>query len=115
MNELKKCTVVFKFNNNNISASYQTKSILLRIVQEFLQNSIKHAKCKTIKVSIEKDTKTLVLILEDDGIGFDSNSISTNGIGLNNIKKRAEIIGAKLSLVSNKEKGTRLTITLLNE
>lgn len=115
VNELKKCAVEFRSSQNNISASYQTKSILLRIVQEFLQNSIKHAKCNTIKVSIEKDTKTLVLILEDDGIGFDSNSISTNGIGLNNIKKRAEIIGAKLSLVSNKEKGTRLTITLLNE
>ena len=46
--ELKKCTVVFENNLKADITSYQAKSILLRIVQEFIQNSIKHAHCKKI-------------------------------------------------------------------
>jgi signal transduction histidine kinase len=112
VNELKKCAVIFSCNQHNIALPYQTKSILVRIVQEFLQNSIKHALCKTIQVTIQKDTNALVLTLQDDGKGFDKNKISSNGIGLSNMKKRAEIIGGKFNLESMHNKGTSLTIEI---
>jgi signal transduction histidine kinase len=114
VNNLKKCTVVFSSNKKDIILSYQTKSILVRIVQEFLQNSLKHALCRNILISVNENNHFLQLHLQDDGKGFDTNAISHKGIGLSNIKKRAEIIGGKFSLKSELSKGTKLTIEIPN-
>ena len=105
INELKICDVHF-----------QTKSILLRITQEFLQNSIKHAKCKNINVVLKTEANSLTLFLQDDGKGFTLDLIKSNGIGLSNIKKRTEIIGGKFNLNSNEKEGTQVTIIIpINE
>jgi signal transduction histidine kinase len=112
INELKKCAIFFSCPQYNITLPYQTKSILLRITQEFLQNSIKHASCKTIAVTLQKGKNAIALTLQDDGKGFDINKISGNGIGLSNMKKRAEIIGGIFNLDSNPNKGTNLTIEI---
>jgi signal transduction histidine kinase len=114
VNNLKKCTVLFSSNKKDIILSYQTKSILVRIVQEFLQNSLKHALCKNILISANENNHLLQLHLQDDGKGFDTNAVSHKGIGLSNIKKRAEIIGGKFSLESELGKGTKLTIEIPN-
>ncbi len=115
INDLKAYTVIFNCTEKNIELPYQTKSILLRIVQEFLQNSMKHAKCENITVSLQKESYAIKLILQDDGKGFDKNAIHHKGIGLSNMKKRTEIIGGKFSLESNQEKGTNLTIEIPND
>jgi signal transduction histidine kinase len=124
VNDLKKCEVTFSSNQHKIALPYQTKSILLRIAQEFLQNSIKHAACKTIKVNIAKEATCITLSLQDDGKGFDVNTCfgssphqgvggaTNNGIGLSNMKKRTEIIGGKFNLDSLPNKGTTLTIEI---
>jgi signal transduction histidine kinase len=112
VNELKKCDISFTCNQNIIALPYQTKSILVRITQEFLQNSMKHSFCKTIQVTLQKNVTNLVLMLQDDGNGFDKNKINNNGIGLSNMKKRAEIIGGKFNLESKPNKGTNLTIEI---
>lgn len=115
INELKKCVVSFSFNEKNIKLNYQIKSVLYRIIQEFIQNSLKHSKCKNIKINLEKINNSLKLVLHDDGIGFDINSVSRKGIGLVNMKKRAEIIHADFNLVSSTDNGTQLTIFLTNK
>ena len=91
---------------------YQTKSILVRIVQEFLQNSIKHAGCKSIDVSLNVNDDAILLQLKDDGKGFDTNAVTGSGIGLNNMKKRTELIGGKFYLESNAGAGTKLNIEI---
>lgn len=115
VNELKKCTVIFETNSHGIDLPYQSKSILLRIVQEFLQNSIKHAQCKNINVSLSNVQNNVVLVMEDDGVGFDKNKITSTGIGLSNMKKRAEIIGGKFVLETELGKGTKLVIELVEK
>ncbi len=114
VNNLKKCSVVFNSNKRNIILPYQTKSILVRIVQEFLQNSLKHGHCKNIHISFNENGNFLQLHLQDDGKGFDTNTETHKGIGLSNIKKRAEIIGGKFALESELGKGTKLTIEIPN-
>lgn len=111
INELKACNVQFKSDTIDVSLPYQSKSVLLRIAQEFIQNSIKHSGCKTIIVDLSKQEKNLKLTLEDDGNGFDIKNYKPNGIGLNNMKKRAEIIGGTFKLKSN-SKGTNLVIEI---
>jgi len=108
---LKKYNIVFQNESYIALKSYQTKSILLRIVQEFLQNSIKHSQCKNIKISISNLKEELQLTLNDDGKGFDIKSVKPSGIGLKNIKKRIEIIKGTFNLESNSN-GTKLTINL---
>lgn len=112
VNDLKKCIVVFNSTQKNIVVPYQTKSILLRIAQEFLQNSIKHANCKNIQINLNIAENILLLQLKDDGKGFEINNSSNKGIGLSNMKKRTELIGGTFNLESKKDSGTQLNITI---
>jgi signal transduction histidine kinase len=113
INDLNGCKVHIAQKNGAEVANYTKKSVLLRIAQEFIQNSIKHAACKNIRVSLYKEKEFFVLKLMDDGKGFDIKNIKSNGIGLKNIEKRAEMIGGFLTLESEKNVGTTLTIKIL--
>ncbi len=108
---LKTHTILFKDDLNLNLSSYQTKSILLRITQEFLQNSIKHANCDSIEISIFNTHNTLFLKLIDNGDGFDIANVKTTGIGLKNMKKRIEMINGKFDMKSNSN-GTIFTIEI---
>lgn len=109
----KKYNVSFNSNQHNIILTYQTKSILVRIAQEFLQNSIKHSGCKNVDVSLTANNDTVCLQLKDDGKGFDLEKISKSGIGLSNMKKRTELIGGKFYLESKAGAGTKCSIEIL--
>lgn len=111
INSLKKCALTFTSNAKNIRLTYQEKSVLYRITQEFLQNSIKHSKCDRIDLILDHESDTLELRLRDNGNGFDTTKTNRYGIGLINMKKRAEIIGGKFSFESNSN-GTSLTIQI---
>lgn len=83
--------------------------ILFRILQEFLSNSIKHAKAKTLKVNLQYFKDSLTITAKDTGVGFDENEIE-KGSGLVNMKSRAELIGAELEIQSKKNKGVTLIL-----
>lgn len=110
-NEIKNCEMNLESNSKNMILPYQTKSVLLRISQEFIQNSIKHSGCKNINITLNKVSNKLQLCLQDDGKGFDVNKINS-GIGLKNIKKRIEIIGGSYILESQEKTGTKLLIDI---
>jgi signal transduction histidine kinase len=112
VNQLKQCNVTFQYNKKEIVLSYQSKNILLRIAQEFLQNSIKHADCKNVLVLLNTGETILQLNLKDDGKGFEIADAKGKGIGLANMKKRTELIGGTYNLASRKDKGTQLNITI---
>ncbi|MFY7816272.1 MAG: sensor histidine kinase [Chryseobacterium taeanense] len=112
-NAFKKCHVDFKHNFQQLDLGFVHKNVLLRITQEFIQNSIKHANCKNIFINLNTSEKVLwELNIKDDGVGFDALNAKSNGIGLTNMKNRAEIIGAEFSLESRENLGTTLNIIL---
>lgn len=112
-NAFKKCHVDFKHNFQQLDLGFVHKNVLLRITQEFIQNSIKHAHCKNIFISLNTSEEALwELNIKDDGIGFDQSSVRSNGIGLTNMENRARIIGADFSLESKEQLGTKLNIIL---
>lgn len=111
INDLGKCKVYFIKPIEPTQLTYQVKSVLFRISQEFIQNSIKHAHCKTISLFLERTDTLLRLILKDDGIGFDIKTLQSNGIGLENMKKRTEIINGTHQLQSDSS-GTQLIIEI---
>ncbi len=82
---------------------------LHRIIQEAIHNSLKYAEPKVIRVHIsEEKNSELKVVVSDDGKGFDISRVVA-GNGLNNMKKRAEHIGANFSIDSNTENGTMIT------
>lgn len=81
--------------------------IIFRILQEFFSNTIKHSKGKNLNVDLDFKQNELVIIAKDDGIGFSSETIAT-GIGLENIRNRAKLIGATAVFTSEENKGTTL-------
>ncbi|PWN63040.1 two-component sensor histidine kinase [Chryseobacterium phosphatilyticum] len=112
-NSFKKCNISFEHNIDQLDLSFVHKNVLLRITQEFIQNSLKHAHCKNIFISLNTYENILwELKIHDDGIGFDSLDFRSNGIGLTNMKNRAKIIGADFHLESQKDQGTQLNINL---
>jgi len=113
INALKRCKVTFEHNFDKIDLEFVKKNVLLRITQEFLQNSLKHARCNTIAITLKSSPDAfLTLHLQDDGVGFDCTGLTADGIGLKNMKKRTEIIGGHFNLQSKLNFGTTLTILL---
>ncbi|MFK8059647.1 MAG: sensor histidine kinase [Polaribacter sp.] len=84
--------------------------IIFRILQEFFSNTIKHSKASTLKVTLKYTEDTLLISASDNGIGFSSANELNKGIGLENIKNRAKLIGSEAKFSSEKGKGTTLTI-----
>lgn len=85
------------------------KTIVVRIVQEFLQNSLKHAACKNIIFELKETMAGLEIAIHDDGKGFNTTD-NHSGIGLYNMKRRAEMIHGKLAILSEPGKGTSLSL-----
>jgi len=86
--------------------------VLFRIFQETLNNVLKHANAKTLKITLKYSAQMFILTMEDDGNGFLINEIDGNGIGLKNIRSRATLIGAKADIDSSPNKGCCIKITL---
>ncbi len=87
------------------------KLTIYRIVQEQLNNIIKHAGAKhvLIHLSLRLDVDGIRLIIRDDGKGFDTTQ-TRNGVGLRNITSRAELFGGKVSIESAPGKGCELSV-----
>jgi signal transduction histidine kinase len=115
-NAFKKCEVFFEHNFEQLELEFVHKNVLLRIIQEFIQNSIKHSQCKNIFIELNTSEENLwELSVKDDGVGFDSSKKLTNGIGLTNMKNRAKIIGADFSFEGKINGGTQLNIKFKNK
>jgi signal transduction histidine kinase len=90
----------------------EKKLILFRMMQESFQNVIKHANATDVTVNFTYDTDNLKIEITDNGKGFDSQSSTCkqHGLGLQNIVKRAAIIGGKAIIESGADIGTTITI-----
>jgi len=69
---------------------------ILRILQEVLTNAVKHSQATTLTVSTQAGADAVLVVIEDDGVGFDAGA-AAGGRGLGNIRRRADAIGARVS------------------
>ncbi|MET0636725.1 MAG: PAS domain S-box protein [Chitinophagaceae bacterium] len=89
------------------------KLTIYRIVQEQLNNTLKHAKCTEVLISLKPAVEQggTVLIISDNGIGFDTIA-RKKGIGLRNIVGRAELLNGKMEIESSPGNGCKMTVTI---
>lgn len=80
-----------------------------RIIQELLQNTLKHAKATTVLVQLGYHDGSFNVTVEDNGIGFDKTAIG-KGMGLNNLRMRVEELKGYLDITTEKGTGTSISI-----
>ena len=99
------------FNFEDKRFSKQIEINIFRIIQESLNNVIKHAGASQVYVSLTVDAGLLTLMLEDNGKGFEmSETRVKSGVGLRNIENRAIYLNGKLTIESRPGKGTLLIV-----
>jgi two-component system NarL family sensor kinase len=90
--------------------------VIFRIIQESLNNIIKHSRAENVRIMLNYDISHLILSVTDDGIGFLFNKAHElkkcpGGAGLNNIQQRAKMIDSECRIVSKTSEGTMIVIT----
>ena len=86
---------------------------IYRIVQELINNTMKHAAAKNAIIQISKNDGLISITVEDDGKGFDTKILqSAKGIGWSNIQSRVEYLKGSLDVKSSQEKGTSVQIEI---
>lgn len=95
-------------------ANIERRVHIYRIVQEAMNNIIRHSKASLVNLSIERIKNKIQLHIEDNGIGFDKGLILKNkkGEGLQNIRARAELLNAKIRLITRPGVGVNYLIKI---
>ncbi len=93
------------------------RAILFRNVRELLTNVIKHAKAKSVSVRMERVADRVKIVIEDDGVGFDTNKelrlvTPESGFGLFSVKERMADLGGFLEVFSEPRKGCKAVLTM---
>jgi PAS domain S-box-containing protein len=83
---------------------------IFRIVQEQINNTLKHAQAEKILIAFKENDGQLLVSVIDDGIGFDTTK-KKSGVGFTNIRSRAELYNGIMQLASEVGKGTQLCLT----
>lgn len=104
-------------------STYRVKSsavalVVYRIIQESLNNAVKHSAAKSIFVSIDIQRDVIEGSIVDDGCGFDTGMMEKgklDSFGLSSMKERAHIIRGKLKIESKKGTGTKIFFSVPNE
>jgi signal transduction histidine kinase len=107
--------VVTRITGSNAHLPTTIAYQLLRIAQESLANALKHARAENILITLDMDARQYVLVISDDGIGFDADLQHPSGaphFGLIGMRERASKIGATLDIASQPGRGCTITITL---
>lgn len=105
------CNTKLQTDQSFIELEKNQKLVLIRVIQECLNNAIKHAQPNNIQVYISQTGNYRVIEIMDDGRGFDTSQTS-QGSGMVNLTKRMEVIGGKFDLTSKPGGGTRIRLML---
>jgi len=111
INRLGLMATSLKTNGETKNLQEQKKLIIFRIIQESLQNIIKHSGAKKIEIWFHYEKDNLKIEVVDNGRGFDKTLLEKKeGLGLQNIMSRALVIGGKANINSVPGQGTVITI-----
>jgi signal transduction histidine kinase len=94
--------------------SPEVETALYRIAQEALNNVAKHSRARRVEVILERRPDCVLLIVEDDGVGFSEadDGKTRPGYGLVGMQERAALVGASLQIESASGKGTTVLVRM---
>jgi two-component system NarL family sensor kinase len=113
LRKLEKLNVTYQLNGDYRFLDEQKEMFILRILQEAINNVIRHSEATGIEVLLSYLDNNLTLLIRDNGKGFDPSSIrKQDGSGINNMTKRAKMIGARFNIDSTAQTGTLIIIAV---
>ncbi|MBI4670333.1 MAG: ATP-binding protein [Chloroflexi bacterium] len=83
---------------------------VLAIVQEALSNTVRHARAQHVKIQAQRVEDKLVVMVQDDGVGFQDPPVA--GYGLRNMQDRARLLGGEIKIDSARNQGTTVTLEI---
>ncbi len=108
--------IVFERKLDNVDGLFSKDAAmnLYRVVQESLNNILKHSRARQAGIRLERDVHEVQLNITDDGCGYPAGGPANGGkgLGLKNIAERVRILGGKLKIDSSPGKGTRLEVII---
>lgn len=112
INESQTITVASHIQIGNTLDAEVSKNVY-RILQELINNTLKHAQATRINIDLNQIEDNLNLIFQDNGVGFDLDKTPPQkGMGLRNLESRVERIGGHMTIDSKKNKGTTTIIDI---
>jgi two-component system NarL family sensor kinase len=91
------------------------ENVLFRVIQELVQNIVKHAQASQITLQIIRSAEDLTIMVEDNGVGFDPAALGEEaGIGLKNIESRMAYLGGRADFDTAPGRGTTVTLEVPN-
>lgn len=109
INKLNLIRVDFVTNKHDIEINNKNSLILFRIIQESINNVLKHSQAKLMKITIEDSEKSLFVTIVDNGKGIPE-SVVKSGSGLTNMANRAKLINADFSIDTVENEGTKVSV-----
>jgi signal transduction histidine kinase len=86
------------------------RTCIYRVVQEALTNCARHARAGHVQVNVNYQAGKVVVVIQDDGTGFDVDRSARTGMGLIGMKERVQAIGGELAVTSKRGRGTRVVL-----
>ena len=105
-------TVTFNPGDGLDSLDSDVALCLFRVVQEVLANALRHARARTIRVSVMTTAESVELNVVDDGVGFVASERTRSGLGLRSIHERVRFMQGNVSVDSRPGQGTKVLIRI---
>ena len=110
INDSSKLNVLF-VDNTTSSIAKATELNVYRIIQELINNTLKHAMASNISITFSNEANALKIVYEDDGIGMQQEYLNQKGIGLRNIESRLSVLEGTIHFNAQKS-GMKATIQI---
>ena len=106
--------IVFNSYGKEFRLNHETELALYRVVQELINNAVKHSGASSINLQIFFEERRIAIQVFDNGCGFDTKGTEkhSDGHGLNNVKNRISAIGGKFEIYSKPDEGTEILVEL---
>lgn len=111
INAAKSIEAVLETELKQLKLASEKQIILYRIIQEAVQNALKHSKCSRILIQLMQNERQLDCRIHDNGKGFNIEETS-KGLGLNNMLHRTNLLGGAINYQAARQQGTVINITI---
>lgn len=113
LNSSKAITAVIDIRGDSFSLGPEKELMIFRIIQEAIANAVKHSGSRNIQVVLDYEQPMFTATVKDDGRGFEEGKSKTSGIGIINMRSRAELLKGKLDIFSKQDEGTIIQLQIL--
>jgi PAS domain S-box-containing protein len=105
----------FDYDAKHYNLGNSIRNVIYTVIKELINNSIKHANASEVLLTIKEEEKNLLIIMKDNGIGFEMEKVLNNnnsGLGIKNLLSKINAISGTIELLNNKGFGVKITIPL---